>query len=660
MCGFRVIAATLALATVTSFATTVRAQTTWYVDDDNCPGPGSGSPADPFCAIQTGIDSAANGDTCLVAPGTYFETINFNGKAITLRSSDGSNVSTIDGTALNNSVVKCVNSEGSDTVLQGFTITGGTGSPHPGQPNLLVGGGMHNNGSSPTVNNCAFNGNTPGSVGGGMFNINNSNPTVTNCTFTGNLASNGGAMFTDSGSPHVEGCVFSQNTVGNDGGAVVNTTNSSATFTNCIFRSNHAGADGGAMRNVSNSNTTTINCLFVGNTAARHGGAIVNEGSDPIVVSSTFYRNTAANSGGGIIVGFQCCSTTTITDSIFWENTDAGGLHMDESAQIHVHNGTAIVAYCDVQGGWTGATGTGNINADPQFVDAFGPDGIVGTEDDDLRLAPASPCIDVGDNTGLPSDTLDLDGDGDTTEPLPLDLDRNPRIVDGDADGTPTVDMGAYELGPSNQSPLCDSGGPYPAECTGGSTTVALDGAGSMDADGDLLAYLWTTDCPGGVFDDAASPTPVLTVGSGEACGLDCGVTLMVDDGNGGVESCSTTVSIADTTPPVVTCSVSPVSGDGDDDEEERLMISYSATDACGVVMTGSAVVDTPCCPVPVSDGQIIKFECADHPECELELDFEEGLFEIEADTATLSVTATDTCGNTATCTIDLCVWSGP
>ena len=106
---------------------TALALTTWYVDDDNCPGPGSGTPEDPFCSIQDGIDVASNADTVLVEPGTYNELIDFLGKAITVRSSGGRDVTTIDGTGLNDSVVKCINGEGPDTVLEGFTITGGTG-----------------------------------------------------------------------------------------------------------------------------------------------------------------------------------------------------------------------------------------------------------------------------------------------------------------------------------------------------------------------------------------------------------------------------------------------------------------------------------------------------------------------------------------------------
>ena len=69
--------------------------------------------------IQAGIDVAMNGDEVVVAPGTYFEAINFLGKAITLRSSDGPEVTIIDATDLFSSVVTCDTGEGADTVLDG-------------------------------------------------------------------------------------------------------------------------------------------------------------------------------------------------------------------------------------------------------------------------------------------------------------------------------------------------------------------------------------------------------------------------------------------------------------------------------------------------------------------------------------------------------------
>ncbi|MFQ5530634.1 MAG: hypothetical protein ACE5FP_09870, partial [Gemmatimonadota bacterium] len=65
--------------------------------------------------VQDGINAAVSGqDEIVVAPGTYLETIDFLGKAITLRSSDGPEVTIIDGTGFFH-VVQCVNGEGPDT-----------------------------------------------------------------------------------------------------------------------------------------------------------------------------------------------------------------------------------------------------------------------------------------------------------------------------------------------------------------------------------------------------------------------------------------------------------------------------------------------------------------------------------------------------------------
>ncbi len=149
-------------------------------------------------------------------------------------------------------------------------------------------------------------------------------------------------------------------------------------------------------------------------------------------------------------------SGPTVANCILWQDSAPQGpeIYIDDSSLMSV-------TYSDIQGGEAlvfvepGGTlnwGDGNIDGQPLFVDADGPDEILGTQDDDLRLLPGSPCIDAGDNTAVPADELDLDGDNELSEPLPFDLDSNPRFFDdtctfdsgiGDP---PVVDMGAYEF----------------------------------------------------------------------------------------------------------------------------------------------------------------------------------------------------------------------
>jgi len=304
------------------------------------------------------------------------------------------------------------------TVLDGFEIrSGNAGFRHGGGIN------SHYNGSY-TVSNCAFIEN----MADGGAAITGGNPTIIDCTFIGNTSNgNGGAIgfptITDTGST-ITGCTFIGNTAGGDGGGAIH--GDALTVVDCTFMGNTAvptygiTRDGGAIKC---GYSTLVNCVFSGNLAAR-GGAVFASGGT--VVGCTFIENSGQK---GALYG----SSVTLVNSIFWNNNPEGG------PQIGFNRSglTSSVSFCDVQGGrqsiyvkdqppefqW----GPGNIDADPCFVDPDGGDNMIGTEDDNLRLLPDSPCIDAGDNTAVPPSVL-------------TDLDGNPRVMNG------TVDMGAYEF----------------------------------------------------------------------------------------------------------------------------------------------------------------------------------------------------------------------
>jgi len=290
--------------------------------------------------------------------------------------------------------------------------------------NLAVGGGgMYNGqGSSPMVVCCTFNGNSATSgPGGGMYNFFNS-PSVTGCVFIANSATDGGGMFNDLSSPVIESTSFTNNSAVYNGGGIFN-DESSATLTNCIFKINSARG-GGGIKNAK-SDTTVYSCVFSGN-SANSGGGISNTYNIPTVSNCIFNGNRARYFGGAMCNSF---SNPIVTNCIFWADIPS-----------EVYGGTPILIFSDVQGGWIGE---GNIDDDPLFVD-LGYWDANGTPEDanddfwvdgDYHLLLDSPCIDAGDPNYIAG-------------PNETDLDGNPRIVDGDGDGVPIVDMGAYEYSP--------------------------------------------------------------------------------------------------------------------------------------------------------------------------------------------------------------------
>jgi predicted outer membrane repeat protein len=422
-------------------------------------------------SIQAAIAAALPGDEIIVAPGIYWETIDFLGKPITLKSSGGPLVTVIDGSQASGPVVQAVSGEGADTVIEGFTVTGGNVSD--------VGGGMRNIDSSPTVIDMIFTDNHAGDRGGGMYNR-NANPLVMNSLFEGNSAVEmGGGMFNIEGSgPTIIGSRFSANT-SNKGAGMRNYLNSHAYVSQSIFSSNHAGDEGGGMDNRKNSNATVIDTAFIGNTAGSGGGAIHNyvgravDTGDQLFINLLIAANSAPSGAGirnndesptivnstivdniGSGISSRKGSAPVLLNTVVWGNT--GGSFSGQTAS------STVASYSNIEGGYPGM---GNMNVDPLFENPAA---------NDYRLAVNSPLIDAGDASHPLVPAQDLDG--------------NPRVI-GDA-----IDMGAYEYGDCPAGETCGPGNTAPIAsfdfvCTDLSCSFQDT---SEDGDGIVDSWLWS------------------------------------------------------------------------------------------------------------------------------------------------------------------------
>ena len=379
----RTAIAVLSIASALAICASADAATV-YVDSSNTAGPWDGTLANPFNKIQAGIDAAVDGDTVLVADGTYTglvadgtytgsgnTNLDFRGKAIVVMSESGPEVTIIDCKHTRGFYFH--SGEDSTSVVKGFTIENGEACP---------GGGIYCDNSSPTITHNIFSGNRPfgryAGYGGGIFCY-DSSPTITHNTFSNNSADYkgdgwGGAIdCSGSGSsPTISHNTFFNNSAGYDGGAI-SCYGSSPTITHNTFYNNSAYLGGGI--SCHNSSPTITHNTFYNNS----GGGIYCRDSSPTITHSTFYNNSRS--------GIYCeNSSLTVRNTILWKDT-SGAIYLDDSSTI-------TITYSDIQGGYIGE---GNIHDNPLFVD---PD------NGDYHLHPRSPCIDAGD----PNSPLDPDG----------------------------------------------------------------------------------------------------------------------------------------------------------------------------------------------------------------------------------------------------------
>jgi len=349
-----------------------------------------------YPTIQEAIDVAQDGDIVLVEPGTYHENLIFRGRNITVVSTEGRDVTIIDGDD-DGRVVTFENGEDESCVLSGFTIKDGTSE---------YGGGIACLDSSPTLENLKIrhnvaDSNNNGNWGGGVA-FYSSSSCLRNSKICYNTAQ--GAYAT--------------------GGGICCGCSSNITLTNVdIYNNNvtYADAKGGGLC-IYNSNVTLKKVAIYGNsmyTVDSYGGGIYTKGLYGLNVENVTIFDNQALLGSGIYC--EGTANVNIANSIIRNNSSC---YYDQ--QICIAGGSIeSISYSDIEDGENGIytidAGNynwleGNIDEDPLFVDP---------NNNDLNLSIDSPCIDTGNP--------DLDGDGITWVNDPNDQ---------DPDGT-RMDMGA-------------------------------------------------------------------------------------------------------------------------------------------------------------------------------------------------------------------------
>jgi predicted outer membrane repeat protein len=306
----------------------VSAASVWYVDDDNCPGPGTGMVADPFCTLATAISAAAPDDIIYMHSGIYGGG-HLIISALTILGLDSADTVIIDGGGTDRGFLI----SGSTVLLSHLTIQNGGGVSH--------GGGVYaTTFSDVTLNDVTIKDSSAMDSGGGLAIGSNSLVTTLQADFlnnsvTGASAYGAGISIANTASFNMNGGSINSNTasgVDSKGGGIYNygtlTINGPV-----MINDNEAQVGGGGLYHAAGSSIIP-DTSFVLNRAAgsggKGGGVYIDGTGLPLMDQVLIYANNAYDQGGGIYTNQDLAITnSTITTNYAW---NGGGIYIDGAA----------------------------------------------------------------------------------------------------------------------------------------------------------------------------------------------------------------------------------------------------------------------------------------------------------------------------------------
>ena len=270
------------------------------------------------------------------------------------------------------------------------------------------GGGIFSAGRT-TLDYCTFTGNKAYN-GGGMCNTGIVYHPFTGNTFTSDTAVTGGAVSNTSGAYFANSSFIAN--VADTGGAIYNSIYMLAIsyLNGCKFLGNKANYIAGAVNLKVWNADSVVNCIFSGNKAGLSGGAIYAMNSQSPIVNTTFAGDTALQ---GNAIYSTDGTAIVLRNSILWDGLT--GIYNETNSSVSADHSI-------IQGGMPG---TGNLSADPRFINPA-PRNNAPTAAGNYALLPCSPAINAGNNGNINYSSL-------------TDVKGDPRLSGG------TVDMGAYE-----------------------------------------------------------------------------------------------------------------------------------------------------------------------------------------------------------------------